>query len=209
MIVLGLTGSIGMGKSTAAKMLQDMGIPVHDSDATVHQLLGAGGAAVAPVKALVPESVALDEQGREYIDRKKLGARFFADPAVKKQVEEILFPLVRQSSDAFVAEKKKQGYTAVVLDIPLLYETNGEARVDKVIVVTAAPEVQRARVLARGTSPERLQQVLDAQLPDAEKRKRADFVVETDKGLEDTRQQLKNIVDRLSPPPKSKPKFCL
>lgn len=209
MIVLGLTGSIGMGKSTAAKMLQEMGIPVHDSDATVHALLGAGGAAVPAVKALVPEAAARDEQGREFIDRKKLGARFFDDPAVKKQVEDILFPLVRQSSDTFVADKKREGYNAVVLDIPLLYETGGEARVDKVIVVTAAPEVQRARVLARGTSPERLQQVLDAQLPDAEKRKRADFVVETDKGLEDTRQQLKTIVDRLSPPPKSKPKFCL
>ena len=209
MIVLGLTGSIGMGKSTAANMLKEMGIPVHDSDATVHELLGAKGAAVAPVKALVPDAAVKDASGAEYIDRKILGAKFFADPALKKQVEDILFPLVRQSSDAFVAEKKAEGCRAVVLDIPLLYETGGEKRVDKVIVVTAAPEVQRARVLARGTSEERLQQVLAAQVPDAEKRQRADFVIETDKGLDDTRAQLKAIVDRLNPPPASKPKFCL
>jgi len=215
MIILGLTGSIGMGKSTAAKMLEDMGVPVHDSDATVHQLLAPNGAAVAPIKALVPDAVSTDANGAEFIDRKKLGPVFFANPELKQQVEDILFPLVRASSDAFVKQKEQEGYRAVVLDIPLLFETNGENRVDKIIVVTAPADVQRERVLARGPESERearlerLEQILKVQVPDAEKRKRADYVVETDKGLDDTRAQLKRIVDGLLPPPAAKPKFCL
>ncbi|MDE1151941.1 MAG: dephospho-CoA kinase [Micavibrio sp.] len=215
MIILGLTGSIGMGKSTAAKMLEDMNVPVHDSDATVHELLGVGGAAVAPIKALAPEAVSQDAGGADFIDRKKLGPVFFTNPALKQQVEDVLFPLVRASSDAFVKQKEKEGYRAVALDIPLLFETGGEARVDKIIVVTAPADVQRERVLARGPESERaarlerLEQILKVQVPDAEKRRRADFVVETDKGLDDTRQQLKRIVDSLLPPPAAKPKFCL
>lgn len=210
MIIIGLTGSIGMGKSTAAKMLGEMGIPCHDSDATVHELMGAGGKAVAAIGALCPEAVQKDAQGREFIDRKTLGAQFFANPALKAQVEGILFPLVRESSDAFVEEKKKAGVRAVVLDIPLLFEVGRDKDVDVTIVVSAPKEVQRERVLARGTTQERLDAVLKSQLPDEEKRARADYVVETHKGFDDTRAQLSGIVQKLLPPPKaSPPRFCL
>lgn len=209
MIVIGLTGSIGMGKSTAAKMLGEMGVPSHDADATVHVLLGPGGKAVKAVGTLCPEAVQKNDKGEEYIDRKLLGPIFFANPEIKQQVEDILFPLVRQSSDEFVKQKEKEGYKAVVLDIPLLFETGRDKDMDVTIVVTAPPEVQRERVLARGTSQERLDAVLKSQMPDAEKRQKADYVVETHKGLDDTRAQLKGIVDKLTPPKPSRPKFCL
>ncbi|MBI1214740.1 MAG: dephospho-CoA kinase [Alphaproteobacteria bacterium] len=207
MKVIGLTGSIGMGKSTAAKMLAEMGVPVHDADATVHELLAPGGAAVAPVAKLCPGALATSDKGEAYIDRKVLGPLFFENPGLKQQGEDILFPLVRQSSDDFVAEKKAAGCKLVALDIPLLFEVGRDKDVDVTICVTAPKEVQKARVMARGTSEERFEQVLAAQMPDAEKRKRATFVVETDKGLEDTRRQLKAIVDRFKNPPR--PKICL
>lgn len=209
MIVIGLTGSIGMGKSTAAGMMAEMGIPVHDADACVHELTGPNGKAVAPVGALCPEAVAENEKGEKYIDRKVLGKAFFADPDLKKQVEDILFPLVRQSADDFVEQKKKEGYKAVLLDIPLLFEVGRDKDMDVTIVVSAPKEVQRERVLARGTSVERLEAVLKSQLPDEEKRQRADYVVETHRGFEDTRKQLKGIVDKLLPPPPKLPKMCL
>jgi dephospho-CoA kinase len=209
MIIIGLTGSIGMGKSTAAKMLLEMGIPCHDSDATVHELMGPGGKAVSAIGTLCPEAVRQDAGGKDFIDRKTLGAQFFANPALKSQVEGILFPLVRESSDAFVEEKKKAGIRAVVLDIPLLFEVGRDKDVDVTIVVTAPPEVQRERVLARGTTQERLDAVLKSQLPDAEKRARADYVVETHRGLDDTRAQLATVVGKLFPPKAPPPKFCL
>lgn len=209
MIIIGLTGSIGMGKSTAAKMLGEMGIPCHDSDATVHELMGPGGKAVAAIGALCAEAVQKDAAGKEFIDRKTLGAQFFANPALKSQVEGILFPLVRESSDAFVEESRKAGLRAVVLDIPLLFEVGRDKDVDVTIVVSAPKEVQRERVLARGTTQERLDAVLKSQLPDAEKRARADYVVETHRGLDDTRAQLSGIVQKLLPPKASPPKFCL
>lgn len=209
MIVIGLTGSIGMGKTTAGRMLAEMGVPVHDSDAAVHELTGPGGRAVALIGALCPEAVQENGKGEKYIDRKILGPRFFADPGLKKQVEDILFPLVRQSGDDFVAQKEKEGYRAIALDIPLLFEAGRDKDMDVTIVVTAPKEVQRERVLARGTTAERLEAVLESQLPDEEKRARADFVVETHRGLDDTRQQLRRIVDALLPPPGSAPKFCL
>lgn len=209
MIVIGLTGSIGMGKSTAAKMLLEMGIPFHDADATVHELMGPNGKAVAAIGALCPDAVQKNEKGEDFIDRKRLGAAFFADPAMKKAVEDVLFPLVRASSDAFVAAKEKEGYRAVVLDIPLLFETGRDKDMDVTIVVSAPPEVQRERVLARGTTQERLDAVLKSQLPDAEKRSRATYVVETHRGLDDTRQQLRGIVDTLLPRKPAPPKFCL
>lgn len=209
MIIIGLTGSIGMGKSTAAKMLLEMGIPCHDSDATVHELMGPSGKAVSAIGALCPEAVRQDAGGKNFIDRKTLGAQFFANPALKSQVEGILFPLVRESSDAFVEEKKKAGIRAVVLDIPLLFEVGRDKDVDVTIVVTAPPEVQRERVLARGTPQERLDAVLKSQLPDAEKRARADYVVETHRGLDDTRAQLATVVGKLFPPKAPPPKFCL
>jgi dephospho-CoA kinase len=207
MIVIGLTGSIGMGKSTAAKMLAEMGIPVHDADATVHELLAAGGEAVAGVAKLCPAALATNDKGEAFIDRKILGSLFFNEPELKQQVEDILFPLVRRSGDRFVAEKKAAGHKFVVLDIPLLFEVGRDKDVDVTICVTAPKEVQKARVLARGTSAARFEQVLAAQLPDAEKRRRSTYVVETDKGLEDTRRQLKTIIDRMKKPPR--PKICL
>lgn len=198
MIVIGLTGSIGMGKTTAAKMLADMGIPIHDSDATVHQLLGPDGAAVEAVGALFPDAIKQNPQGQWYIDRPILGRDVFADRAKKRQLEEILHPLVRAESDRFKADMKKHAHEIVVMDIPLLFETGGEKRVDVTICVTASQEVQRERVLARhGMTAEKFDRIVAGQLPDAEKRKRADFVVDTEKGLDDTRQQLIKILDRI------------
>lgn len=207
MIIIGLTGSIGMGKSTAAKMLAEMGVPVHDADATVHALLGAGGGAVAAIAKLCPSALATDAGGMAYIDRQALGRAFFEDASLKEKVEGVLFPLVRKSSDDFIAAKKAEGCHMVVLDIPLLFEVGRDRDVDATICVTAPLEVQRARVLARGTTQERFEQVLAAQMPDAEKRKRATFVVETDKGLDDTRRQLKKIIDGFDNKPR--PKICL
>ncbi|TAL37163.1 MAG: dephospho-CoA kinase [Alphaproteobacteria bacterium] len=207
MMIVGLTGSIGMGKSTAADMLREMGIPIHDADATVHKLMGPGGAAVSAIAALCPESLKTDADGRDFIDRKILGKHIFADPGLKSLVEGTLYPMVQASEDAFIAEKTKEGYRMVVLDVPLLFETGWDARVDKTICVSAPAEVQRIRVLARpGMTEERLADVLKAQMPDAEKRACSDFVVDTGVGFDDTRRQLKDIVAALLPAPKSKPR---
>ncbi len=198
MIVIGLTGSIGMGKTTAATMLRDMGVPVHDADATVHQLLGPDGAGVETVGALFPDAMRENAAGQKYIDRAVLGRDVFMDRHLKKQLEEILHPLVRTESDRFKDDMRKSGHEMVVLDIPLLFETGGEKRVDVTICVTASEHIQRERVLARhGMTAEKFDRIVAGQLPDAEKRKRADFVVDTEKGLEDTRQQLTKILDRI------------
>lgn len=200
MIVLGVTGSIGMGKSTVSNMLKDMGIPVHDADATVHRLLAAGGAGVAPVAAVFPQALAKDADGKDVIDRAVLGKIVFADPAQKKVLEQILHPMVQADSAAFKAEMAQKGHKLIVFDIPLLYETGGEKRVDAVLVVTAPADVQKARVMARpGMTEERFNHVLSQQIPDADKRARADYIVTTDAGMEDTREQLKKIVDTLAP----------
>lgn len=199
MIVIGITGSIGMGKSTAAAMLADMGIPVHDSDAAVHKLLAAEGAAVHAVGAAFPDAMKQDAAGRDYIDRPILGRIVFADRAAKKKLEDILHPLVRAESDAFKEDMQKQGHALVVLDIPLLFETGGEKRVDVTICVSASKETQRERVLARpGMTAEKFDRIVAGQLPDAEKRKRADYVVDTDGGIEDTRQKLKKILETVT-----------
>lgn len=198
MIVIGLTGSIGMRKTTAATMLRDMGVPVHDADATVHQLLGPDGAGVETVGALFPDAMRENAAGQKYIDRAVLGRDVFMDRHLKKQLEEILHPLVRTESDRFKDDMRKSGHEMVVLDIPLLFETGGEKRVDVTICVTASEHIQRERVLARhGMTAEKFDRIVAGQLPDAEKRKRADFVVDTEKGLEDTRQQLTKILDRI------------
>lgn len=203
MIVLGVTGSIGMGKSTVSKMLAEMGIPVHDADAAVHKMLAAGGAGVAPVGALFPAALAQDAEGKDYIDRAALGKIVFADAEKKKALEQILHPMVQQDSAAFRAEKEAEGHKLVVFDIPLLYETGGEKRVDAVLVVTAPAEVQKARVMARpGMTEERFNHVLSQQTPDADKRARADYLVTTDIGLDDTREQLKKIVEKILTPQK-------
>lgn len=203
MIVLGVTGSIGMGKSTVSKMLVDMGIPVHDADATVHRLLAADGAGVAPVAALFPAALAKDAAGKDYIDRAALGKIVFADAEKKKALEQILHPMVQQDSAAFRADKEAEGHKLVVFDIPLLFETGGENRVDAVLVVTAPADVQKARVMARpGMTEERFNHVLSQQIPDADKRARADYIVTTDISLDDTREQLKKIVDKILVPQK-------
>lgn len=196
MIVIGITGSIGMGKSTAATMLREMGVPVHDADAAVHELLGADGAGVAPVAQIFPEALAVDAGGRQYIDRAILGRTVFGDRQKKKQLEEILHPMVRSMSDSFKDDMRKKGTPMVALDIPLLFETGGEARVDVTICVSALSTTQRQRVLARpGMTADKFDRIVAGQLPDSEKRKKADYVVETDNGLDDTKKQLQKIID--------------
>lgn len=191
MIVLGLTGSIGMGKSTTAKMFAEAGVPVHDSDETVHRLYA--GKAAPLVEAAFPGTTVAG-----VVDRAKLGARVLGDATALKQLEAIIHPLVRADADAFLARHRNAGESIALLDIPLLFETGGRGRVDKVVVVTAPAEVQRQRVLARpGMTEEKLAAILAKQVPDAEKRKLADFVVDTGRGLDAARVQVKAIVAEL------------
>jgi dephospho-CoA kinase len=192
MIVIGLTGSIGMGKTTAANMLRDMGVPVHDSDAAVHELLAAGGAGVAPVAARFP--AAFDSKAQA-IRRDVLGRLVFGDPEKRRALEEILHPLVRESQAVFIRGQQRAGIGIVALDIPLLFETGAENRVDCTVVVTAPYEIQRQRVLARpGMDEEQFQKRLASQMSDAEKRKRADFIVQTGVGFAHTRAELAQVL---------------
>ena len=178
MKILCLTGSVGMGKTTAARMLRRLGIPVHDADAEVHRLLGRGGAAVKAVGTAFP-----GVKSGKGIDRAALGRIVFADPAALKRLEGILHPLVREAERKFLATARRQRRTLVVLDIPLLYETKGERRCDGVIVVSAPRPIQLARVLARpGMTKERLAAIEARQMPDRQKRRRADIVIETGLG---------------------------
>ncbi|PBB22808.1 MULTISPECIES: dephospho-CoA kinase [unclassified Mesorhizobium] len=191
MIVLGLTGSIGMGKSTTAKMFAEAGVPVHDSDEAVHRLYS--GAAAPLIEAAFP-GTAVDG----VVDRVKLGARVLGDAAALKRLEAIIHPLVRADADAFLARHRNAGESIAVLDIPLLFETGGRGRVDKVVVVTAPAEVQRQRVLARpGMTEEKLAAILAKQLPDEEKRRLADFVIDTGQGLDAARAAVAGIIAEL------------
>jgi len=186
--LLGLTGSIAMGKSTTAQMFREAGVPVWDADATVHRLYAPGGAAVAPVAALAP--AALKDGG---IDRAALAAAIRADDTLLTRIEAAVHPLVRQDRMDFV-----DGVTAdiAVLDIPLLFETGAEAECDAVVVVTAPPDVQRARVLSRpGMTEARFDALLSRQVPDAEKRARADFVIDTSRGLEAARADVQSVLE--------------
>ena len=193
MVILGLTGSVGMGKSTAAAMLRRLGVPVHEADAAVHRLLAPGGAAVGPIAEAFPGAV---EKGA--VDRKRLGDLVFRDPAARTRLEAILHPLVRRATRAFLARQARAQAPLVALDIPLLFETGGEALCDAVLVVSAPPAVQAARVLARpGMTEEKFRGILAAQLSDAEKRRRADFVVPTGLGKAETLRRLKAIVTLL------------
>lgn len=193
MRILGLTGSIGMGKSTAAAMLRALGLPVHDADAAVHRLLGPGGKAVAAVAAAFPGV----ERDRA-IDRKALGAKVFGQPAALKKLEAILHPLVRREEQLFLRRCRQQRRKVAVLDIPLLFETGAEKRCDGVVVVTAPQFLQSQRVLKRqGMTPERLGQILSQQMPDSEKRRRADWVVDTGLGRRPTLAALARVVRRL------------
>lgn len=195
MIVLGLTGSIGTGKSTTAGMFRDLGIPVHDADATVHDLYLRE--AVAPVSASFPEALK-----DNVIDRKALSAVLSATPERFRELEAIIHPLVRAREQAFLEAQRQGGAALVVLDIPLLYETRGEVRVDKVVVVTCDAETQRARVLSRpGMTEEKFALILSRQLPDAEKRRRADFIIDTGRGLEEARKQVEEVIAAITATP--------
>lgn len=179
MILVGLTGSIGMGKSTAAQALKRLGLPVHDADAAVHRLLAPGGRAVAAVLAAFPD-VGTPDGG---IDRRKLGAVAFGDAAALKRLEAILHPLVGAAKRRFLAAAARHRRRLVVLDVPLLYETGGERDCDAVLVVTAPAFLQRQRVMARtGMNDEKFRAILDKQLPDAEKRRRTPYAVPTGLG---------------------------
>ena len=195
MFILGLTGSVGMGKSTTAKFFAEEGVPVHDADAAVHRLYE--GEAVVPVEAAFPGTTV---NGK--VDRDKLAASVVGDVEALKRLEAIVHPLVRAAEQKFLADAEARGAKVALLDIPLLYETGGESRCDAVVVVTAPEHVQRARVLARGTSEERLAGIVARQMPDAEKRRRADFVVDTSVGFEGARAQVRDILARVGNMPK-------
>ncbi|KQW86422.1 dephospho-CoA kinase [Brevundimonas sp. Root1279] len=190
MIVLGLTGSIGMGKSTTAALFADEGALVWNADEAVHRLYAPGGAAVGPVEEAFPGVVI--EGG---VDRARLAAALGDDPAAFRRLEQIVHPLVAGGRAEDLAAAAARGVRLAVLDIPLLYETGAEATVDAVVVVTAPPAVQAERVLARpGMTRERLDIILARQMPDAEKRRRADFVVDTGQGLDVARDRVREIV---------------
>lgn len=198
MWVLGLTGSIGMGKSATARMFRALGVPVHDADAAVHALYR--GAAVGPVEAEFP-GVARDGA----IDRAALGARVLGDAEAMKRLEAIVHPLVRAAETEFLSQARSSGARLVVLDIPLLFETGGDGRVDAVAVVSAPKAVQRERVLAReGMTDEKFATILAKQMPDVEKRRRAHFVIDTGRGFAAAEHQVEGIVRALSGPGRRK-----
>jgi dephospho-CoA kinase len=188
MLLLGLTGSIGMGKSTTAKLFAEAGVPVYDADAAVHMLYE--GEAVPAIEAAFPGTTA---DGK--VDRNKLSARVVHDPAAIKQLEQIVHPMLGASRQKFLDEAERSGAPVAVVDVPLLFETGGEKRVDAVVVVTTTPEIQRRRILARDNmTSEKLDAILARQLPDAEKRRRADFVVDTSHGLDPVRTRIRDIL---------------
>lgn len=193
MFVLGLTGSIGMGKSTAANMFRALGVPVHDADATVHRLLEEDRSVR---RAIADRFLGTVSEG--VVDRQALGAAVFSDPQARRDLEAILHPRVRQATEGFLRRHRVMGTPLVVLDIPLLFETDGADRVDGVVVVSAPAALQRRRVLARpGMSEEKFAGILASQIPDREKRRRADFVVETGIGKAYTFARLKQIVTEI------------
>ena len=189
MLILGLTGSIGMGKSATLGMFAAEGVPVHDADRAVHRLY-AGGESAAAVEHAFP-GVTVD--GR--VDRERLAQVVLEDTTALKRLEALVHPMVRAASRQFLTEAAARGGRVAVLDIPLLFETGGEARVDAVVVATAPADVQRARVLARPTmTPEKLAAILAKQMPDGEKRRRAHFLVDTSRGFDSARAQVRGIL---------------
>ena len=192
MIILGLTGSIGMGKSTTAKMFAEAGVPVSDADRMVHALYA--GAAVPPIEKAFPGTVS-----DGVVDRDKLAATVLGDPARLRELEAIVHPLVRAETDAFVERHRQAGAPLIVLDIPLLFEIGGMGRVDRILVVTAPADVQRERVLSRpGMTEEKFDAILAKQVPDAEKRRRADFVIDTSRGMDAAREDVLRIIAELT-----------
>ena len=191
MIVLGLTGSVAMGKTATAKMFAEEGIPVFDADAAVHRIYERE--AVPLVEAEFP---GVTVGGR--IDRERLASKVLNDPAALKKLEAIVHPLVRKAQQEFRAQAKKNNAAIVLVDIPLLFETGGDGRVDAVIVVTAPPEVQRTRMLERpNMTGEKLEALLARQMPDSEKRRRADFIIDTSRGFDAARADVRNILRQL------------
>ena len=192
MFVLGLTGSIGMGKSVTAQLFADEGVPVHDSDAVVHALYE--GEAAPLIEAAFPGTT---KAGR--VDREKLGRAVVDDRAALKKLESIVHPLVQEAERQFLDQARADGAKVALLDIPLLFETGAEARVDAVVVVTAPEDMQRQRVLERpGMTPEKFAALLARQMPDAEKRARADFIVDSGQGLDHARMQVRQILARIA-----------
>jgi dephospho-CoA kinase len=196
MFVLGLTGSIGMGKSVTAKMFAEAGVPVHDADAVVHRLYE--GEATPAIEAAFPGTTA---NGK--VDRDKLGKRVLGDAAAIARLEAIVHPLVAEARDKFLSDAERSGAPVAVLDIPLLYETKGDTRCDAVVVVSAPADVQRQRALERpGMTEQKLETILARQMPDAEKRQRAEFVVDTSLGFDHAREQVRDILRAVTTMPK-------
>jgi dephospho-CoA kinase len=195
MFVLGLTGSLGMGKSTTAGFFAELGVPVHDADATVHRLYKAE--AVAPIEAAFPGTTVNGE-----VDREKLAKRVLDDPAAIKKLEGIVHPLVRAAEEHFLTEAERKNARVAVLDIPLLFETGGDRHCDAVVVVSAPEDVQHARIFERpGMTAQKFSAIAANQMPDAEKRKRADFVVDTSRGFDAARAQVREILARVATMP--------
>jgi dephospho-CoA kinase len=195
MFVLGLTGSIGMGKTTTARLFEESGVPVYDSDAAVHRLYE--GEAVALIEQAFPGTTSGGK-----VDRQRLGERVIGNADALKQLESIVHPLVRSEEVKFLAAARERGDPTVLLDIPLLFETGGEKRCDAVVVVSAPAEIQRQRVLQRpGMTAEKLDALLAKQMPDEEKRRRADFIVDSGQGIEEARRQVRAIVARVAKMP--------
>ena len=191
MRVLGLTGSIGMGKSTTAKLFAEAGVPVYDADATVHKVYE--GEAAPAIEAAFPGTTV---DGK--VDRSRLSAKVVHDPAAIRRLEGIVHPMLRAYHQKFLEEAELSGAPVAVMDVPLLFETGGDKRVDAVVVVTTSPELQRERILARGTmTGEALDSLLARQMPDVEKRRRADFVVDTSHGLDPVRAQIRDILEQV------------
>lgn len=191
MIVLGLTGSIGMGKSTTARMFAEAGVPVHDSDEAVHRLYS--GKAAPLIEEAFPGSTRAG-----VVDRGLLGQKVLGNPDALRRLEGIVHPLVREDAEEFLEHHRKAGSRLVVLDIPLLFETGGRDRVDKVVVVTASPEIQQQRVLERpGMTEEKFRSILTKQMPDDEKRSRANYIIDTGKGMDAARSAVAAIIEDL------------
>ena len=189
--IIGLTGSIGMGKSTVAQMFVDEGVPLFDADAAVHLLQGPGGALVADIEALFPGTTT-----RDGVDRQKLGAAVLGDPAALQRLEELIHPAVAELRQAFLEKNRDQ--PLILFDIPLLFEKGGSKSVDHIVVVSAGAEQQRARVLARpGMSEQRFKQIKSLQMPDADKRQKADSVIDTSLSKAETRRQVQKLVQKL------------
>ena len=198
MFILGLTGSLGMGKSTTAKMFADEGVPVHDADAAVHRLYE--GLAAPLIEAAFPGTA---DAGK--VDRDKLAQRVLGDSAALEKLEVIVHPLVQRAEKLFLEEAARKGARVAVLDIPLLFETGGDQRCDAVVVVSAPPAVQRARVFERpGMTEQKFAAILAKQMPDEDKRARADFVVDTSKGFDAARAQVRDILTRVGTMPKQR-----